>query len=431
MKKKKRLTGLLALLTALVLVLTACGGASAVSGSDTSGAVSGETADDASSTDRTQASAAGDGPAVTAVSLTAGDLFSDRDLDPSYDKVTAAITLADGAVSFTGSGVAVSGDDVTITAAGVYVLTGTLTDGSVTVAAGEEDKVQLVLNGVSVTNSDGPALYVKSADKVFLTLADGSDNAFADGSGYTAEDDGKDLDAAVFSRSDLTINGAGRLTVAGNNKHGVVSKDDLVIVGATLTVTARNSALSGKDCVKIAAAVLELTAGTDGVHSDNDEDADRGFVYIHSGDITVKAGDDGVHAVTTLTVDGGTLTVTAAEGLEATVVTVNGGQITIAASDDGINAARKSSAYTPLVEINGGEITITMGAGDTDGVDSNGNIVINGGTISVTGNSTFDYEGTGVINGGTVIVNGQQVSTLPNQMMGGPGMGGPGMGWRP
>ena len=119
--------------------------------------------------------------------------------------------------------------------------------------------------------------------------------------------------------------------------------------------------------------------------------------------------------------------ITAAEGLEATHVTINDGEISIEASDDGINASQKSDVLSPVIEINGGSTTIVMGEGDTDGVDSNGDIVINGGTISVNGNSTFDYDGTGVINGGTVIVNGEQVTTLPNQMMGGPeGTGGPG-----
>ena len=126
-------------------------------------------------------------------------------------------------------------------------------------------------------------------------------------------------------------------------------------------------------------------------------------------------------------VDDGQLTIAAAEGIEATYVQLNGGTIAISSWDDGINAAQKSKAYRATVEINGGDITIAMGAGDTDGVDSNGDILINGGTVSVTGNSAFDYDGTGTITGGTVIVNGQQVTTLPNQMMG--GRGGFGGGW--
>ena len=102
----------------------------------------------------------------------------------------------------------------------------------------------------------------------------------------------------------------------------------------------------------------------------------------------------------------------------------SGGSIDISSWDDGINAARKSTAYSVCVEINGGEISISMGAGDTDGIDSNGNIIVNGGTISITGNSGFDYDGTAQYTGGTILVNGQQVTTISNQMMGGGFAGG-------
>ena len=123
----------------------------------------------------------------------------------------------------------------------------------------------------------------------------------------------------------------------------------------------------------------------------------------------------------------------AAEGFEATYIRINDGSIRISATDDGINAARKSSAYTPTAEINGGEIAISMGAGDTDGVDSNGDLIISGGTISVTGNSAFDYDGAATYTGGTIIVNGQQVDSIPNQMKGGRGgmMSGDMMGGNP
>ena len=133
-----------------------------------------------------------------------------------------------------------------------------------------------------------------------------------------------------------------------------------------------------------------------------------------------------MHAESLLQIDGGNLDITAAEGLEATYIRINDGQINISATDDGVNAAYKSSAYTPTVEINGGTLTVTMGQGDTDGIDSNGNLIITGGTVNVTASSAFDYDGTASFTGGTLIINGQQVDTLPNQMMGGRGgmMGG-------
>jgi len=395
-------------------------------------------------------------------------------------------------------------DELTITEGGVYILSGSYENTMIVIDAGEEDKVQLVLDNASLSNENGPAIYVRSADKVFITAAEGTVNTISDGSDYSLTDEDTTLDAAVFSREDLTINGAGKLTISGNYKHAVVSKDDLVVTAADLTVNAVNVGLNGKDSVRLSGATVTITAGTDGIRSDNGSDAERGYVsaidsaitiasgkdgiqaetvftaensdvtitsgggsgarsgvsaesckgikagvsitigggvfqidafddaihtdgsiLISGGEFTIRSGDDGIHANEKAEITGGTLAVTAGEGIEATYVLISGGEITIQASDDGINAARKSSAYTPTVEITGGTTTITMGAGDTDGIDSNGNIVITGGTVSVNGSSCFDYDGSATVTGGTVYVNGQQVSTLPNQMMGG-GMGGPG-----
>ena len=335
--------------------------------------------------------------------------------------------------------VSVSGSAVTISEAGTYVLSGSLDNGSVIVDADKEAEVQLILNGVSVTSADFAAIYAAQADKVTVTLAEGTVNTLVNGGSFTSIDE-SNVDAVIFSKDDLELEGAGTLIITSPAGHGIVSKDDLTVSDGNYEIDAADTAIKANDSLEIAGGSFTLTAGADGLHAENNDDESLGSIYIGGGSFSVNASDDGVHATTVLQIDGGTFQITAAEGLEATCVTVNGGDISIAASDDGINAARKSSLYSPAVEINGGSITIVMGAGDTDGVDSNGDIVINGGTVDVTGNSTFDYDGTGVINGGTVIVNGQQVSTLPNQMMGGPGMGGPGMGapdgmggpgWRP
>lgn len=326
--------------------------------------------------------------------------------------------------------VGISGSTVTISGEGTYVLSGSLDNGSVIVDAGKEDKIQLILNGVSITSEDFAALYVASADKVTVTLAEGTVNTLLNGGSFIAIDE-SNVDAVIFSRDDLELEGAGTLIITSPAGHGIVGKDDLTVSDGNYEISAADTVIKANDSLEIAGGVFTLTAGADGLHAENSDDESLGSIYISGGTFYINAADDGVHATTTLQIDGGTFQITAAEGLEATCITVNGGDISIAASDDGVNAARKSSLYSPMVEINGGNVTIVMGAGDTDGVDSNGDIVINGGTVNVTGNSTFDYDGTGVINGGTVIVNGEQVSTLPNQMMGGGmgGMGGP--GWRP
>ena len=340
------------------------------------------------------------------------ELFSDRDLLQEVD-------LAD-AVTYE----VADGQDIEITKAGVYVLTGAAGDVTVTVAADKKDKVQLVLEGLTLTNGSEPAIYVKSADKVFVTTAADSSLAVT---GTFAADGDTNTDGVIFSKSDLVLNGTASLAITSTN-NGVVSKDDLKVTGGTYTITAAAKALEANDSIRVADGELTLTAGTDGLHAENDDDDTKGYIYIGGGSLTIRAGDDGLHATTVVQVDDGALAIAASEGIEATYVQLNGGSISIDGQDDGINAAQKSSGYRATVEINGGDITVAMAAGDTDGIDSNGDIIVNGGTIAVTGNSTFDYDGTGTLNGGTVIVNGQQVTTLPNQMFGGRGGFGGGFG---
>ena len=336
-------------------------------------------------------------------------LFTERDLQQSPDLSEAAyITLADG-------------EDVVISEEGVYVLSGTAADVTVKVDAPDEAKVQLVLDGVFITNASAPCIYVTAADKVFVTTV--SDSSLSV-SGSIVSDGESKLDGVIFSRSDLVLNGSAELKIS-STANGVVCKDDLKITGGSYDVTAESHALEANDSIRIAGGSFSLSAGKDGLHAENDDDDSLGYIYISDGSFSVSAADDGIHAKSLIQIDGGSFSLTASEGIEATRVLINGGTVSIQAGDDGINAAQKSAAYRAAVEIAGGEITIAMGAGDTDGVDSNGDLIISGGVISVSGNSSFDCDGTLQFTGGTVYVNGQQVSTIPNQMMGG-GMGGPG-----
>ena len=311
--------------------------------------------------------------------------YSDRDKDASYDVASATnIALSGQGATVSGEGAAVEGATVTISAAGTYAVTGELTAGSLVVNAGDQDKVQIVLSGASIRNEAGPALNIQQADKVFVTLAAGSQNTLADGASDELAEGEDEPNAALYSKADLTINGTGALTVEGNYRHGVNSKDDLVVTGGAITVTAKEDGLRGKDCVKVADGSFAITAGGDGVKSNNDEDPTRGFVSIDGGTFAVEAGDEGFQAATYLrlaggdaqikaadhalrsdveaamsggtyvveaggkgmnpetkfTMDGGTFTVAGCEeGIEAQEVIVNDGELNITASDDGINAA--------------------------------------------------------------------------------------------
>ena len=343
--------------------------------------------------------------------LNAGELFTERDLQQTADTAGAkTITVSNG-------------EDVTISDEGVYVISGTAEDVTITVDADSEAKVQLVLDGVSITNADAPAIYVASADKVFITTAAGSENTLTVTGEFVAIGD-DNVDGAIFASDDIVLNGTGTLQIE-STQNGIVGKDDVKVTGGTYRITSANHGIQGKDSVVIADGTFEISAGKDAIHSKNDDDPSLGYICIVDGSFNLTAGSDGVGGTSVTQIDGGTFTIDAAEGVEGTYVQLNGGTIDISASDDGINATSKSTAYDVTLEINDGQTTIVMGSGDTDALDTNGNLFINGGTVDITAQSPFDYDGQGQLNGGTVIVNGEQVSELGNSMMGG-GMGGRG-----
>lgn len=269
------------------------------------------------------------------------DLFTDRDLEGSYDESEAVnVALSDSGSSASGSGVEIDGSTVTITAAGTYVLSGSLSDGQVVVKAGDSDKVQIVLDGVSLGNSSACAIYAQSADKVFVTAADGTANTLKTTGEAATSDTDKNLDGVIFAECDMTINGTGTITVESAKASGLVGKDDLKLAGVTLNVTAAENGLEANDSVRVASGTYTITATEDGVHSDNDDEPQNGYFYMFDGTVTISAGDDAVHASSYLTVNGGTLTVNeSGEGLEGSVVTINDGTVDVISKDDGINAS--------------------------------------------------------------------------------------------
>lgn len=307
-------------------------------------------------------------------------------------------------------------DTLEITKAGIYKLTGTISDGLIKINT--DGNVKLILNGVSITNSSGPTIYVENADNVEIETVGGTTNTLTDGKTYTGYEE--DVDACIFSKDDLILSGNGTLKVVANYQDAIASKDDLKITGGTYDIKASDDAIRGKDSLEITDGKFTIDAGGDALKSTNETDANKGFILISGGEFNINSKSDGLDAISNIEINGGTFDITAREGIEGTYVKINDGTINISASDDGINASNKSNASQVKIEINGGNINIKMGAGDTDAIDSNGDILITGGVINITASSPFDYDGNAEHTGGTITVNGTTTNEITNQMMGGP-----------
>lgn len=355
------------------------------------------------------------------------DMFSDRDKEVGYDESeSVTISLADNSSSCESDAVSITENTITIKDEGTYILSGSLSDGMVIVEAEDTDKVQIVLNGVSISNDQSAAFYVRSADKVFVTTAFGTENTLEhNGSSYTAIDE-NNIDAAIFSKSDLTLNGEGTLTVTAQEGHGIVSKDDLVLTSGTYVITSASHGLSGKDSVRIANGSYTIVSGKDGIHAQNKDDSSSGFVYLAGGTYTISAGDDGIHAASNVTISDGKIDITQSyEGIEGLSIDIAGGEISVLASDDGINAAggndsssssegfqggddQFASTEGAYIQISGGVLHVNASG---DGIDSNGDITVSGGETYVSGptndgNGSLDYNGSAQITGGIFAASG-------------------------
>ena len=241
------------------------------------------------------------------------DMFTERDLAGTYEESGAVyVTLSDDGITGETAGVAINGQTMTITAEGTYIFSGTLSEGQIVVDA-DNAKVQIVFDNVDITCASSAAVYVKSAEKVFVTLAEGSQNTLRNTDEYVAIDD-NNIDAVIFAKSDLTLNGTGSLTIVSAEGHGIVSKDDLKITGGTYDITAAGHALSGKDSVRIADGTFILTAEKDGIHAENADDEEKGYIYIADGDFTITSDGDGMDASSIVQIEDGTFDITAGGG---------------------------------------------------------------------------------------------------------------------
>ena len=361
-------------------------------------------------------------------------MFTDRDKEVGYDEnECTAIQLLDDGSSCDSQSVSIEGQTVTITEEGTYLLSGSLSDGSVVIHTDENVKVRLILNGVSINSSNSAAIYVKSADKVFITLAPDTENVLSNGGTYETVDD-NNIDSVIFSKADLTLNGSGSLKVTAKEGHGVVSKDDLVITGGTYNIEAASQGLSGKDSIRILDGDFTVTAGKDALHAENENDKEKGFIYIAGGTFALASSGDGISASGDMTLLDGTYTITAGGGsengedhqeegpggsggpgepggmlpsgerpqgepgkkLQEESETTDEGEASETTSTKGIKA-------NGSLAVSGG--TYTIYAAD-DGFHSNSDIAISGGILTIaSGDDGIHADGQVTVSDGTIVIS--------------------------
>ena len=466
--------------------------------------------------------------------------YEEAELAGEYSNLTAKITLDESNITIDGSGAKKEGNTITITEAGTYYITGTSSDVNILIDADKKDEVQLVLDNANITSKTTAPINGIKAKKITITLAENSVNTVTDSSSYSTftDEEKEEPDGTIFSKTDLVINGSGKLIVNANYKDGIVSKDGLKIANTNIEINSADDGIRGKDYVAIKTSNLKITSKGDGIKSTNDEDEALGYsvieggtikvnsesdgiqaetvlnisnnaninitttgeqsvksqnsfgdmrggfgknagnressnvnttktetssnetsesskglkagteITIESGNIEVSSTDDSIHSDGIIIINGGTMKLSTGddgihadvnivinngnidiekcyEGIEAEYIEINGGTISLTASDDGINvgggsnegfqradesndSSSKLSKSDRKLVINGGDIKVNSTG---DGLDSNGSIYINGGTVIVIGptsdgDAPLDYDGDCFVTGGDIIIYG-------------------------
>lgn len=260
---------------------------------------------------------------ATASEINISEMFTDSDKEVGYDEENSTkIELNKTKATSNSDDVSIDGTTVTIKNEGTYILSGELENGKIVVDSEKTDKLQIVLNGVNISCEGSAPIYVKQADKVFVTLASDTTNTLTSTGEYETSDD--NIDAAIFSKDDLTLNGTGTLAVKSETGHGIVSKDDLVVTSGTYNINSASHGLSANDSIRIADGKFDITSGNDGLHSENTDDTKLGYIYVADGEFNITAGYDGLDASSAIQADGGTFDVTTGGG-SAKAVSKRGG----------------------------------------------------------------------------------------------------------
>lgn len=338
-------------------------------------------------------------------------MFTERDLENDYDESDA-------------TQINLSGDSVTISQEGIYILTGEIDDGQIIIEADDTAKIQLILDGVTINSSSSAAIYVKSANKVFITLAENSTNTLSNSGEFVAIDD-NNIDGAIFSTSDITFNGTGTLNISSDYGHGIVGKDDVVITSGTYNIVSESDGIKANDSIRISDGTFNIESGSDGLDVENDEDGTKGYCYISNGTFNISAVKDGIVSSNTMQIDGGDFTITsgggfveilnsitvgegsgntvmATENLEYSMKGIKSGDLTINDSSFNISSYEDGIHANGDFTINGGSFYVLSG---DDGIHADELLTINDGEIEVA----EAYEG---IEGNNITINGGTISVI-------------------
>lgn len=359
-------------------------------------------------------------------SSTDDEMFTARDKEIGYDESECeTITLSDNASTSSLKSVKIDGNTITVSEEGTYIVSGTLSDGQIIIDGDKSEKIRFILDGVTINSNTGAPIYVKQTDKLFITLAESSKNVLTNNKKFTADGD-NNVDAVIFSKDDITINGNGSLEITTNCGHGIVSKDDLKITSGTYSITSSSHALDGKDSVRIASGTFTLNSDKDGIHSENADDTSLGLIYIAGGTFIITSDGDGMDASAYLTILDCNATIksgggasnaekkqeefgrmegassstdsdtASAKGIKANGnLTISGGTLSLDCADDAVHSNAD-------ISISNGNLTIATG---DDGIHADSSLKISGGTINVT----ESYEG---IEGLEITVSGGTISVV-------------------
>ena len=343
--------------------------------------------------------------AANAQTFDSADMFTAQDYEIGYDEKESIFIVLEGeTASCSADSVSVSGSVVTITQQGSYVLSGTLSDGMIVVDAEKTDTIHLVFDGVDICSRSSAAVYILQADKVFFSLAPGSENYLENGGSFAA-DDANNVDAVIFSKDDLTLNGTGTLCIDSPAGHGIVSKDNLVLTSGTYSITAAGHGIAGKDSIRIAGGSFIMDVGKDGIHAENSEDSSLGFLYIAGGTFSVTADGDGCSASASAYLKDGSFEIQTGGGSASVTHSENGwawGQWTQPdSSTDTVSA--KGIKCAEILTICGGEYILDTA---DDALHSNGDLSVTGGNFAIAaGDDALHADGLVSIDGGEIVIS--------------------------